>query len=292
MYIYINGNFVRQEEARISPLDHGFLYGLGVFETFRVYNRHPFLLDDHLERLNGSLKALNIHAAFSREDIVKILEGLFEKNGFRHAYIRLNVSAGNGGVGLQTEPYSEPNLIVFSKPLPAAAGMTEKEAVILNLQRNTPEGTERLKSHHYMNNVFAKRELGGRMDAEGVFLTKEGFLSEGIVSNLFWYKEGVLFTPAVGTGILNGVTRRFIMSLAEKNGVEMREGFYKLEDVEAAEEIFFTNSIQEIIPVTIFNGKDFPGKAGRFVGNMHGFYQVHRESLWSRNDINGGVARE
>lgn len=292
MYVYINGQFVLEEDVRISPFDHGFLYGLGVFETFRVYKGHPFLLDDHLERLNASLRLLNIHAVYTREAVVEILDELMSKNGLNHAYIRLNVSAGDGEIGLQTHPYTEPNLIVFSKPLPDAAGMTEKQAVLLELHRNTPEGAERIKSHHYLNNILAKREIGDHLDTEGIFLTKEGFLAEGIVSNVFWYKDGVLFTPAVETGILNGITRRFVIEFASLSGLNVQEGFFKVADAEAAEELFFTNSIQEIVPVTSFNGKNFPGRAGRFVRNLHHFYRAQRQSLWSRKELNGGAACE
>jgi 4-amino-4-deoxychorismate lyase len=285
MYVYINGEFVKQEEVRISPFDHGFLYGLGVFETFRIYNGHPFLLDDHLERLNASLRVLNIDAAFNRKEMTAILNELLAKNAFRDAYIRLNVSAGNGEIGLQTESYKNPNVVIFSKPLSPPEGMSEKKAVVLDIKRNTPEGTERLKSHHYLNNVLAKREVGAALDTEGIFLTKDGFVSEGIVSNVFWYKDGILYTPAIETGILNGVTRRFVIAVAREAGIEVREGFYKKEEAEAADEMFLTNSIQEIVPVTTFSSGNYPGKAGVIAKKLFEQYEAHRETLWSRKTI-------
>jgi 4-amino-4-deoxychorismate lyase len=292
MYVYINGEFAKQEEVRISPFDHGFLYGLGVFETFRIYNGHPFLLDDHLERLNASLRVLNIDAAFNRKEMTAILNELLVKNTFRDAYIRLNVSAGNGEIGLQTESYKNPNVVIFSKPLSPADGMSEKKAVVLDIKRNTPEGTERLKSHHYLNNVLAKREVGAALDTEGIFLTKDGFISEGIVSNVFWYKNGILYTPAIETGILNGITRRFVIAVAREAGIEVREGFYKKEEAEAAEEMFLTNSIQEIVPVTTFTREDYPGKAGVIAKKLFEQYEVHRGTLWSRTQLDGGLANE
>jgi len=290
MFVYMNGSFVKKDEAVISPFDHGFLYGLGVFETFRVYNGHPFLLDDHLERLNASLRVLDIEADFTREESIRILEGLLEKNNFQDAYIRFNVSAGNGEIGLQTESYLEPNVIVFAKPLPQAGSMSEKKTVLLELRRNTPEGTERLKSHHYLNNVLAKREAGPDMDTEGIFLTSEGFLAEGIVSNIFWYRDGILFTPAVETGILNGITRRFVIALARNAGIEVREGFYKKEEAVEADEIFLTNSIQEIVSVTDFSGKSFPGKSGEMAHLLFAEYSAYRERLWSRTQLDGGAS--
>lgn len=289
MYVYMNGQLAKKDEVTISPFDHGFLYGLGVFETFRIYNGHPFLLDDHLERLNESLYVLDIDAEFTREDTVKILDVLLSKNNFKDAYIRFNVSAGNGEIGLQTGKYLDPNIIVFAKPLPPAGDMSEKKAVLLELKRNTPEGPERLKSHHYLNNVLAKREAGPAMDTEGVFLTSEGFLAEGIVSNLFWYKDGILFTPSVETGILNGITRRFVIALARNAGIQVREGFYKKEEAEASDEMFLTNSIQEIVPVTEFNGRRFPGKSGDLATRLLAEYSAYREKLWSRTQLDGGA---
>lgn len=289
MFVYSNGQLVSKDEITISPFDHGFLYGLGVFETFRIYNGHPFLLDDHMERLNASLRVLNIEAEFTPEESIKILEGLLAKNNLKDAYIRFNVSAGNGEIGLQTESYREPNVIVFAKPLPPAGEMSEKKAVLLDLRRNTPEGAERLKSHHYLNNVLAKREAGPAMDTEGIFLTEEGSLAEGIVSNVFWCRDGVLYTPAVETGILNGITRRFVIALARNAGIEVREGFYKKEEAEAADEMLLTNSIQEIVPVTDFSGKSFPGKSGEMVNRLFGQYAANRETLWSRNKLDGGA---
>lgn len=274
-----------KEAAAISPFDHGFLYGLGLFETFRVYDGHPFLLDDHLERLNNGLSLLNIKTVLNREQLLRDLSLLLEKNGLTNAYVRLNVSAGNGEIGLQTEPYVDPNVIIFVKPLPPAGGLTEKKAVLLELPRNSPEGTERLKSHHFLNNVLAKREVGNALDVEGVFLTKEGYLAEGIVSNLFWTRGSTLFTPSVETGILNGVTRQFITSLARQIGLEVVEGCFRPEELEVADELFLTNSIQEIVAVNFFEKQKYPGIHGKASRLFHDHYRRGRHSLWSRNEM-------
>ncbi|WP_163184036.1 aminodeoxychorismate lyase [Neobacillus sedimentimangrovi] len=282
MYLYLNGSFIKKEEAFISPYDHGFLYGIGLFETFRVYDGHPFLLDDHLARLNHGLAEWNIHYRFERESTFQILQELLNKNGLKNAYIRLNVSAGIGDIGFQVEPYTEPNIIIFPKSLPPAGEMTEKKAITLKLKRNTPEGIERLKSHHFMNNILAKREIGNSGDREGIFLTEEGKIAEGIVSNVFWKKGNGLYTPALSTGILNGITRQFVMELARQKGYNVQEGHYSIEDVLQAEEMFVTNSIQEIVPITNFDGQVFPGKSGAFVQQLHYDYRRYSKYLWSR----------
>jgi 4-amino-4-deoxychorismate lyase len=285
MFIYFNGEFIHKDEVRISPYDHGFLYGIGLFETFRIYNGHPFLLDDHLERLNDGLKQLKIMARFQREEIREILSRLLMENALENAYIRLNVSAGTGDIGLRTAEYLNPNLLIFAKPLPPAGDMAEKRVQTLSLPRNTPEGTERLKSHHYLNNIFAKQEIGEVPDLEGVFLTKEGFLAEGIVSNLFWVRGQALYTPSLETGILNGITRQFVIAMARTSGLEIREGLYREEEAESAEELFLTNSIQEIVGVNSYKSKAFPGKEGPVAKELFKRYGEYRTNLWSRNEL-------
>ncbi|MFL0363528.1 aminodeoxychorismate lyase [Pseudobacillus sp. 179-B 2D1 NHS] len=282
MFIYINGEIVSKEQAAISPFDHGFLYGLGVFETFRIYNDHPFLLDDHLERLNRSLRALMIEKEFNRIETTELLQQLSQVNGWRHSYIRFNVSAGNGEIGLQTAAYEAPNVIVFQKPLQPPDGLLEKKGTWLATRRNSPELNERLKSHHYLNSIAGKREVGDDPSIEGIFLNKTGNVAEGVVSNIFWVKERTLYTPAVAAGILNGVTRQYIMHRAREAGMEVKEGLFLPIEVEEADEVFFTNSIQEITAVSQIDGQRFPGKHGAWTNKLFSCYASDREILWSR----------
>jgi 4-amino-4-deoxychorismate lyase len=284
VYIYLNGEIVKQEEATISAYDHGYLYGLGLFETMRTYHRHPFLLDDHLDRIQSSLHHVNMMHTFKRDDVLAIIQHLCKVNQLEDSYIRLNISAGVGDIGLQTEPYRELTIIVFQKTLPTHRFIA-KEAVILKQRRNSPETTMRLKSHHYLNNIAAKREIGADPKKEGIFLTEEGHLAEGIVSNLFWIKNNILYTPAIETGILNGVTRRFIMRLANIYQLSIEEGFYPPNVLKEAEEVFFTNSIQEIIPVSRISGQDYPGCDGMWTRKLYGAYCQYAESLFSREQL-------
>jgi 4-amino-4-deoxychorismate lyase len=276
---------IKEEEARISPFDHGFLYGMGLFETFRVYGGHPFLLIDHLERLNSGLKVLGIQRVLSKVEVVEALQLLLEKNELDNAYIRLNVSAGDGAVGLPVEPYKNANVMMFVKPLPEADGPTEKEAQFLKVSRNTPEGPFRLKSHHYMNNLLAKKEIGSRTDVEGIFLTKEGVIAEGIVSNIFWVIENKLFTPDLRTGILNGITRSFVIELAKKRGIRVEEGFYQPEKLNSATEVFVTNSIQELVAISRLDSLYFPGIKGELLQALHKEYRLYSNKLWSKKEI-------
>jgi 4-amino-4-deoxychorismate lyase len=284
MYIYLNGNIVRKEEAYISPFDHGFMYGIGLFETFRVYEGHPFLLDDHLERLNKSLRDVNIKLVLNRCQVVEVINQLLLANKLKDAYVRLNVSAGTGDLGLQTDEYTEPTIIVYMKPIPNVS-FQEKVCRILKTRRNSPEGEIRLKSHHYLNNIFGKREIGNNPNVEGIFLTEAGFVAEGIVSNIFWVKDNVVYTPALETGILNGITRQFIVAMLCSLGIEYKEGFYQLDQLKKADEVFLTNSIQEIVPVRQVNECVYPGINGPLTRLLKQCYQRFTKYMWTRREL-------
>lgn len=281
MFLYLNGTIVKEEEAVISPFDHGFLYGLGVFETFRVYNGHCFLLGDHINRLNLALKEMDIQYSVSMEQVKEIVQALLLKNKIQNARIRLNVSAGKAPLGLQGEAYEEPNVIVFMNPLSKAGSeLAEKEAILLKTPRNTPETAFRLKSHHYLNNIAGKKEMKNEPNAEGLFLTREGYMAEGLVSNIFWIKNEVLYTPDVNTGILNGITRQFVMKLAKNLKIVVVEGFFKPEELYDAEEVFLTNSIQEIVAISrVKNIASFAGAKGIITNKLFQEYQKVRERL-------------
>ncbi|RKN65775.1 aminodeoxychorismate lyase [Paenibacillus ginsengarvi] len=255
MKIAVNGSVCDEREAVISVYDHGFLYGLGLFETFRTYGGRPFLLERHLRRLAAGCEALGFRYAPSEDAAEALIASLLEVNGLPDAYIRLSVSAGVEALGLPAGDYDKPCEIVYVKPLPPRDETTyEKGKPVqrLKLPRNSPEGEYRFKSFHYMNNIMAKREMlgyGWAAGAEGLFLDRFGHVAEGIVSNVFWIKDGVLHTPSLETGILPGITREFVIETAMCAGLEVREGLYPWSMLLDADEAFLTGSVQEIVPV-------------------------------------------
>ncbi|PYZ91572.1 4-amino-4-deoxychorismate lyase [Salipaludibacillus keqinensis] len=285
MYLYINGLFLKEEEVKLSPFDHGFMYGLGLFETFRTYHGHPFLLDDHFQRLSESAFSLNIiPELYKREETKKVIEELLRLNGLEDGYFRWNVSAGERGVGLTSSPYEQPNTIVYVKPLPTKNPVA-KSGQTLMTRRNSPEGNERLKSHHYLNNMLGKRELGEDSNKEGIFLTEDHVLSEGVVSNLFWIKDGQLFTPDLTCSCLNGITRQFLLALTKAEGIPVHEGRFFLEEALLADEVFVTNSIQGVVPLEMWDEHLFPGNKGTFFQWVNKRYEQACYHLWSRKDL-------
>ncbi len=286
MFVYVNGSIVSAEQAKISAFDHGYMYGLGLFETFRVEDGHPFLLDDHFRRLDDGLKSLGIEWSMKRDQALTIIQDLLEVNKLKNAYVRWNVSAGPHELGLYTGTYPEPTTIIYMKPLPEQLNLA-KDAIILSLKRNTPEGNVRLKSHHYLNNVLAKRELGAVANTEGIFLNESGYVAEGIVSNVFWIKNNTVYTPAIETGILDGITRQFVLTLLKQQGVSTQIGLYKAEELLSADAAFVTNSIQEIVPLSSCNEKKYDGE-NELIANLSKEFDRYRQRLWSRNELQGG----
>jgi 4-amino-4-deoxychorismate lyase len=256
-YIGLNDGVIDAKEAVVSVLDHGFLYGMGLFETFRTYGGVPFLLQRHLERMDKGCRQLGIPFQTDIEQLQTWVTRLMEKNGLKEAYIRYTVTAGEDILGLPAGDYNHPNHILFAKALPTLPEelySQGKPLQLLSTRRNTPEGQERFKSLHYMNNILAKRELvrypSASNGAEGLMLTERGHLAEGIVSNLFFVHKDVLYTPDTSTGILPGITREMVMELAAAAGIRVEEGFYTWDHLKEADEVFLTNSVQELVPVT------------------------------------------
>ncbi|MBO0602866.1 aminodeoxychorismate lyase [Sporosarcina sp. E16_3] len=272
MWCWMNGEFLRAEELKISPFDHGFLYGAGFFETFRTYGGNVLLYDKHMERLHAALTEYRITMPYDETEILAAVRKLDDLNGGQDGYFRLNVSAGVHDIGLAPSSYASPNVILFRKELAPAVRGTEKRAVWLETTRNKPESTVRHKSHNFLNNVRGRLELPSLKELEGLFVTAENFVAEGVTSNIFWVKNGVLFTPAVETGILPGTTRAFIIECARVAGITVNEGFYGKEHVEGADELFVTNAVQELVPLSMVEGFSLPGATGAYYKKLHEFY--------------------
>ncbi|TVX95820.1 aminodeoxychorismate lyase [Cohnella terricola] len=268
MKVLLNGQPIDRNQAVISAFDHGFLYGMGLFETFRTYGGRPWLLDRHAERLARGCSELGIRYEPDVARMESAVKELLAANGLEDGYIRWSISAGEGEIGLPAGEYGKPNEIVYAKELAPDDPVTRKGKTLrlLKLPRSTPEVGLRLKSFHYMNNIVAKRELlasGASPGTEGLFLDGNGRVAEGMVSNVFWATKGRLYTPDAETGLLEGITREYVIRMAGAAGQSVEEGLYRWGDLLNADEVFVTNSIQEIVPVTTleneFGEKRHPG---------------------------------
>ncbi len=291
MKILLDGQMTSRDEAVISAFDHGFLYGIGLFETFRTYGGRPWLLEEHVERLAKGCDMLGIRYELDAERMKRCIADLLTANGLSDGYIRWSVSVGEGEIGLPPGDYERPHEIVYAKALPGDEPNTRagKTLRLLKVRRSTPEGAFRLKSFHYMNNIVAKRELGAVGAApgtEGLFLDGAGYVAEGMVSNVFWLHEGKLYTPSSDTGLLEGITRDYVLRLARTEGIPAEEGLYGWAALREADEIFVTNSIQEIVPIARLEDdqgqtvKSWDGGAGTLTLRLMRLYRDAAE----RND--------
>lgn len=303
MKLWLNGTIMETQQAVIPVSDHGFLYGMGLFETLRTYAGQPFLLERHMQRLHEGCEELRIANAPDAAEVRSIVRDLLEANKEElrggDAYLRLSVSAGEAPLGLPSaEGYRQPNVVLMMKKLPSSPYPPKpKSAALLRTRRNSPEGAVRRKSFHYMNNIVGKWELAGREvppDTEGLFLNESGFVVEGIVSNVFLVRGGTLATPAVSNGLLPGITRQFVCELAAKHGFGVEEGHYRWEDVVAADELFITNSVQEIVPVHQLIGEadrsvhTWEAGAGRVTAALAERYRIAVQEAVARRGEHGG----
>ena len=264
-----DGKLYRADELFVSAYDHGFLYGLGFFETFRTYNGKVFLWELHWNRLCRALSDFRIVMPYEEHELLSAVEALTEANNMEDGYFRLNISAGAHDIGLQPSCYKKPTVILYRKELHLAPRGTEKFAVWLDTVRNTPESGIRHKSHHYANNVQARFEVESLASCEGFFLTAKGFIAEGITSNIFWSIDGKVYTPSLETGILAGTTRDWVLNCSL---FEIEEGFFTKELLESADEVFVTNAVQEIIPINKLGSIQFLGNAGPVYKALHDSY--------------------
>ena len=268
MLIYIDGEFLPKAEAKVSVFDHGLLYGDGVFEGIRSYNGRVFKLDEHLERLYDSAKAIMLEIPISIETMKETVLETLRRNHLREAYIRLIITRGVGDLGLDPDKCPKPSIIIIADKIalyPQKYYEDGLEIVTASVRRNYAEAINpRIKSLNYLNNILAKIE-GKQAGAEEVLmLNAEGYVVECSGDNIFWIKNGTLVTPPVHMGILEGVTRNSVIDLAREAGIRVEERVFTRHDLYIADECFLTGTAAEVIPVVKIDqraiGDAQPGK--------------------------------
>lgn len=268
MKVYINGDFVEQAEAKISVFDHGFLYGDGVFEGIRLYDGNVFRLDEHLERLEYSAKAILLNMPWSREEIAEAVCESCRQNNLKDGYIRLIVTRGVGYLGLSPKNCSHPSLIIIADKIqlyPPEFYETGLKVITSSTRRINPAALPpMIKSLNYLNNILAKVDAVNLGFQEAVMLNDQGYVAEATGDNIFILHKGKLFTPAASAGALVGITRQTVFECAEELGIELLERNLTRYDLWIADECFMTGTAAEVIPVVeidfrpINNGKPGP----------------------------------
>jgi len=275
--VYLNGQLKHRFEARLSPFDHGFLYGYGLFETMRAYDGHIFRLDSHLTRLGCSAESVGLtHSILTTEEGKQSLKAAclatLEANELRDARVRLTVSAGEGDMTPETGTGSEPTVLITARkldPLPPEKYVTGFKAVVSFLRRNSQSPLSRLKSTCYMENILARTAARATGYDEAIFLNEQGYLAEGSTTNIFLVSNGELITPSFESGVLPGITREAVLEMARNLNIKATERWVELRELIEAEQAFLTNSILELVPLVSVEGRPIgSGKPGKVTGDL------------------------
>jgi branched-chain amino acid aminotransferase len=276
----IDGVIVMPDQARVSVYDRGFLYGDAVFEVLRTYGGRPFALGEHLARLRGSAKRVAIDLPWSDAQLGRELADTLAAAGGDESYVRLMVTRGTGPISLDPDTARAPLRVVLVEPLaapPREAYACGIAAVTVKAHRAV-DGTTAVgaKVTNYLANLLALREAKARGGKEALIVDADGQIVEGATSNVFAVRGGTLVTPPEAAGILAGITRRHVLDAARSEGLVTHEATFSEGDLRAADEVFITSSIRELLPVVAIDahpiGSASPGPITR---RLHRAFRTH-----------------
>lgn len=273
MDVYIDGKFLAKEDAKISVFDHGLLYGDGIFEGIRLYDNCVFRLDDHLERLEMSAKAIALTLPWSRQEIAEIVCESCRRNNLTNGYIRLVITRGVGDLGISPKTCPRPSIICIADKIslyPEALYTSGMKIITSPTRRMSPAALPPMvKSLNYLNNVLAKIEAQQHGYHECIMLNEQGYVAECTGDNIFLVHKGRLITPASHSGALVGITRQAVLEVARELGLELVETQVTRYDVWNAEECFLTGTAAEVIPVIEVDARTIgTGKPGPTTGRI------------------------
>ncbi|MEW8322273.1 MAG: branched-chain-amino-acid transaminase [Candidatus Thiodiazotropha taylori] len=274
---WINGKLVTRNEANVSVFDHGFLYGDGVFEGIRFFNNHPFMLHEHLVRLQKSAKAIALEVPYDNQAVLNAIELVINNFTEDSGYLRLIVTRGVGPLGLDPTGCTKPSLFIMADQLAIVSERIRTAGVkliIASTRRLPNDGLDsRIKSLNYLNQILARMEANQAGADEAVLLNQAGRVAEGSTENLFIAVEGRLLTPPVTDGALDGITRKLVIQLAQQNGVSVTESPLTSYDLYNADECFLTGTGAELIPVREIDGRRVNACPGPIFQQLEGYYR-------------------
>ena len=286
--VYVNGTIKPAQDAVVPVYDHGFLYGEGVYETLRTYNRVPFLYDRHMRRLRASSERIQLDVPFSNEQLSGWIDDTVAAAGdLQEAYIRILLTRGVGELNYDPKSTPAPSVVIIVKPLeePPARVFTDGIKIsLVQMLRNHPNSVSPLiKSNNLLNNAMAMQEAYRRGAEEGLMCNYRGELSECSQANFFMVRGGVALTPKSQSGLLEGVTRAFLFEVGKDVGVEVREETLFPKDLETADEAFITSTTRELSPVTSIDDRILgTGKPGPVTNKLLAGYRKRAQELTQR----------
>ena len=259
MKIYIDGQFYSEADAKISVVDHGLLYGDGVFEGIRMYHNRVFKLREHIERLFWSAKALLLEIPMTQQELIDATVETCRQNGLRDGYIRLLVTRGKGTLGLDPRRCPKASVIIIASTIQLYPEKYYQEGltiVTVPTTRNLVNSVNpAIKSLNYLNNILARIEANNAGVEEAIMLNSDGFVAECTGDNVFIVQKGKLFTPPLSAGALYGITRNTVLDAARELGIPTGEPQLTRYDVYIADEMFLTGTAAEMVPVVKVDGR-------------------------------------
>lgn len=257
--IYMDGELVERDQAKVSVFDHGLLYGDGVFEGTRVYHGRIFRLEEHVKRLQRSATAIMLDIPLSADELIEAHVETCRANDVRDGYIRTLVTRGVGDLGLDPRKCPNPSVIIIAANIqlyPEELYEIGLPLITCSTRRNSPSSLDPgIKSLNYLNNILAKIECIHADVQEGIMLTNNGMVSECTGDNIFLVCDGEIVTPPIAAGILDGITRKAVMQLGEDAGIPVSEKMFPVTDVYTADECFLTGTAAELVPVIEVDGR-------------------------------------
>lgn len=259
MKIYIDGKYYDENSAKISVFDHGLLYGDGVFEGIRAYNKRIFKLKEHIERLYYSAKAIMLTIPMTHSEMSKAVVETCRENKIVDGYIRLVVTRGIGTLGLDPNRCKKPSVIIIADKIqlyPQEVYEKGMKIITVPTTRNLHNALNpAIKSLNYLNNILAKIEAINAGVEEAIMLNNEGFVAECTGDNIFVIKDNSIYTPPLYAGALRGITRLVVMDIASDIGLRVVETNLTRYDLFNADECFLTGTAAELVPVTKIDGR-------------------------------------
>lgn len=280
MKVYINGKYYDENDAKVSVFDHGFMYGDGIFEGIRLYNKNVFRLPMHMDRLFRSAKAIMLDLPWTKQEIADAVCDACRTNNLTDGYIRLIISRGKGKLGLSPFTCSDPQLIIIADQIQLYPNETYEKglkAITVPTRRNSHAALPPMvKSLNYLNNILAKIEAYKLGYQECLLLNNEGYVAECSGDNVFIVFEDKLITPPVSCGSLGGMTRRAVLDVAKRLGIEVVEKPLARFDVWTADECFLTGTAAKLIPLVELDGRSIgDGKPGSITKKLlQGFNEI------------------
>jgi branched-chain amino acid aminotransferase len=283
--VYVNGKIAQADQAVVPVYDHGFVYGEGVYETLRTYNRVPFLYDRHMRRLRQSADRLLLDVPFDDATMLKWIDETVDAAGeLQEAYIRILLTRGVGDLNYDPKSTPKPTTVIIVKPFEAPPARVFSDGIrvsLVDMLRNHPKSVNPLiKSNNLLNNALAMQAAYRAGAEEALMCNFRGELTECSQANFFMVRGGAALTPPSQAGLLEGVTRAFIFELGRELGIDVREETLFPNDLETAEEMFITSTTRELSPVVNVDGRPVgSGKPGQLTRALLTRYQQRAQQL-------------